>query len=114
MSGPDGVSAGLLHHPLTARLNGYATHAFSWTPSGPGTHTATVFLWKGADDPVACSPPSSVAVQVLGPKAADSRPGDRPDAGPPAGGGDGRSGGGPAQDGREGERAGSLHRRQRP
>lgn len=72
----NGVTAALLHQQLTARLNGYVAHTFSWIPIWQGTHNITVFLWKGADHPVAYSHPAYRQVQVVDSPAAAARSGD--------------------------------------
>lgn len=71
VSNLEGVTIEVQHQPLTARLNGYATHTFSWTPCFPGTCVVEVFLWKSLDDPIAYSPPASRKVQVLDPQKCD-------------------------------------------
>ncbi|MBA4719126.1 MAG: hypothetical protein HRO68_08560 [Nitrosopumilus sp.] len=38
--------------------------AVSWTPSGAGAYTATVFVWESVDNPTALSPPVSITVNV--------------------------------------------------
>lgn len=112
VSGLDGTTAKILHQPLIARLNGYTTHAFSWTPDRPGTYTATVFLWKGMDDPVAYSLPATREVQVLDLAAANMHSEDELDGPlPAAGGGDG-SGSRPATDDREIGQVGPRRRRE--
>ena len=115
VSGLDGIADKILHRPLTARLNGHTTHAFSWTPARPGTYVATVFLWKSMDDPVAYSLPATREVQVLDPAAVHAPPEGKSDSWLPAGGsGDGGDGhgGGPVPDDREKGQACPLRRRE--
>ena len=134
----EGATLELQHQPLTARLNGHATHTFSWTPRRPGPCIVAVFLWKSMDDPIAYSPPACRSVlvldqeaddscpegsyndrrsrgsAVLDPEAGDSHPEGGEDGQAPAGGaGTGSSaGGGPAPDDRERGQADPSHGRE--
>jgi len=61
----DGVTVSLAW--ITGSLTGgqSMSPALSWTPSGSGSYTATVFVWESVDNPTALSPTVSVDIDVV-------------------------------------------------
>jgi len=57
------VSLAWITRSLTAGQS--MSPALSWTPSGSGSYTATVFVWESVDNPTALSPTTSVDIDVV-------------------------------------------------
>ena len=61
----DGVTVSLAWITGSLTAGQSMSPALSWTPSGSGSYTATVFVWESVDNPTALSPTVSVDIDVV-------------------------------------------------
>jgi len=61
----DGVTVSLAWITGSLTAGQSMSPALSWTPSGSGSYTATVFVWESVDNPTALSPTTSVSIDVV-------------------------------------------------